>query len=117
MESAILAILLALLAAMLAYGLFLVARIVKAMRRLRALGAQRNYETIISAALPRASVDEVLRILPSGAPDRHLSAVLERMASTTDGELRQKVLELQRRLWMGEGGGGKEARGSSGGGD
>jgi hypothetical protein len=104
-------VLLALLAsAMLAYGIYLMLRIAGTWRKLRDLNLQRNYETLLYAALPHADVDEILGMLPRGASDRHLAAALKRMALSTEGEMLLKVLELQERLGPAKGRPGKGGR-------
>ncbi len=101
---AVFIVLIILTLALLAYGTYLLVRIAGIWRRLRTLNAQRHYEILLSAALPKASVEELLQLLPDGYSRRHLAGALENMRGLAEGESRAKVQELQRRLGLRESG-------------
>lgn len=86
------------LLALIGYGIYLVVRIARIYRRLQGLTLQRDYETMLYAALPSIGMDEVGKLVPAGADDDLLAEVLERMGRDTDGELREKVVRLYREL-------------------
>lgn len=84
--------------ALLGYGIYLLVRIAGIYRRLRGLNLQRDYETMLYAALPGADVDEIAALIPDDVRGDLLGEVLERMARDTDGKLKDKVVRLYRQL-------------------
>ena len=100
MEVAIFVILVLLTLALLAYGTYLLVRIAGIWKKLRVLNAQRDYEILLSAALPQASVEELLQLIPEGYSRRHLAGALERMTRVAEGESLRKLLELRERLGL-----------------
>lgn len=84
--------------ALLGYGIYLLVRIARIYRRLRGLNLQRDYETMLYAALPGADVDEMAALIPDDVRGDLLAEVLERMAGDTGGELKDKVVRLYREL-------------------
>ncbi|MGQ9475472.1 MAG: HEAT repeat domain-containing protein [Actinomycetota bacterium] len=84
----------AMVAALALVSIYLMVRILRIYRRARTLETMRGYETILYAALPRVSPEEVLRdLLPDPQPQA-LEEVLLRMMGQAGGHLREKVERL-----------------------
>lgn len=84
----------AMVAALALISIYLMVRILQVYHRARTLETMRGYETILYAALPRVSPEEVLREL---LPNPHITAleeVLLRMGGQEVGQLREKVERL-----------------------
>ena len=86
------------LVACIVYGIYLVVRIARIYSRMRGLNLQRDYETMLYAALPTVGLDEVAGLVPAGVDRDLLAEVLERMGRDTEGELKEKVVRLYREL-------------------
>ncbi len=98
MEVYLYAILLLVTIALICYGVFLVVRVAMIYFRLRRLNVQRNYETVLYAALPGTDMDKLTELIPEDSRNSLMVEVLERMGSDSEGELKEKVVYLYRQL-------------------
>ena len=102
MGTLILILLIVVVAAMLAYSVYLLTLLVKAYLRLKRVSEQRDYEILLYAALPTSSVDDLVPLIPTDADPRLLANVLERIAAQNEGEIRAKAIELYQRMGLHE---------------
>lgn len=98
MEVYLYAILLLVTMALICYGVYLVVRVAMIYFRLRRLNVQRNYETVLYAALPGTAMDKLTELVPRDYRNDLLIEVLERMGGDSEGELKEKVVYLYRQL-------------------
>ncbi len=98
MGSFILILLILALFALAIYGVYLLSRIAMAYKKIRKLNQMRYYETLLYSALQKAEVEEVLSLIPAGTKMDFLEEVLVRMGTTSEGQLKDKIVSLYDRL-------------------
>ena len=79
-----------------AFAVYMLVRIIKIYMKARRLETMRGYETILYAALPKLGPENTLQALIPDPDRKALEEVLLRMGDESDGELKQKIMDMYR---------------------